>query len=155
MSEHRLDSKGRISIPAKLREKLGDVVFVTKGIEEYLALYSKEEWEKQQEKFDGTSYISLSSQARDIVRLLMDKEEINIDGAGRILLPAELREHAHLSQDVKFIKLHNNIEIWDKQIWKDRENSTRETLFKMRKERESSTLENLHALEKELKELGI
>jgi len=150
-----LDSKGRIVLPAKLREKLGDVVFVTKGIEEYLALYSKEEWEKQQEKFNGVSYISLSSQARNVLRILMDKEEINIDGAGRILLPAELREYAHLSQDVKFIKLHNNIEIWDKQLWKDRESSTRETLSRMRKERESSTLENMYALEKELKDLGI
>ena len=150
-----MDSKGRIVLPAKLREKLGDVVFVTKGIEEYLALYSKEEWEKQQEKFNGVSYISLSSQARNVLRILMDKEEINIDGAGRILLPAELREYAHLSQDVKFIKLHNNIEIWDKQLWKDRESSTRETLSRMRKERESSTLENMYALEKELKDLGI
>ena len=155
MSEHRLDSKGRIVLPAKLREKLGDVVFVTKGMEEYLALYSKEAWNNWQEKIKGVSYFSLSSQARNTLRIMMDEEEINIDGAGRILLPAELRQYARLGQDVKFIKLPNHIEIWDKQLWKDRENATMESLSKLRKERESSTLANPAELEKELKELGI
>jgi len=146
-----LDSKGRIVLPAKLREKLGDVVFVTKGIEEYLALYSKEAWSNWQEKIKGTSYFSLSSQTRNALRIMMDEEEINIDGAGRVLLPTELRQHAHLTQDVKFIKLPTHIEIWDTQIWKERESSTMENLSRLWKERESSTLE----LEKELKELGI
>ena len=155
MSEHRLDPKGRIVLPAKLREKLGDVVFVTKGIEEYLALYSKEAWNTLQEKIKGISYFSLSSQARNALRIMMDEEEINVDGAGRILLPAELRQYARLGQDVKFIKLPHHIEIWDKQLWKNRENSTMEIMSKLRKERESSTLENLSDFEKELKELGI
>ena len=155
MSEHRLDSKGRIVLPVKLREKLSDVVFVTKGIEEYLALYSKETWDDLQEKVKGVSYISLSSQARNALRIMMDAEDINIDGAGRILLSAEFREYAHLNQDVKFIKLPGHIEIWDKQLWKERESSTLENLSKLRKERESSTLENLTELERELKELGI
>ena len=155
MSEHRVDPKGRIVLPAKLREKLGDVVFVTKGMEEYLALYSKEAWNNWQEKIKGISYFSLSSQARNALRIMMDEEEINIDGAGRILLPAELRQYARLGQEVKFIKLPSHIEIWDKQLWKDRESSTMESLSKLRKERESSTLENLSELEKELKELGI
>ena len=155
MSEHRLDSKGRIVLPVKLREKLGDVVFVTKGTEEYLALYSKEDWNALREKVKGISYFSLSSQARNALRIMMDEEEINIDRAGRILLPAELRQYARLEQDVKFIKLPTHIEIWDKQLWKDRESSTMESLSKLSKERESSTLENLAKLEKELKELGI
>jgi MraZ protein len=142
-------------LPVKLREKLGDVVFVTKGIEEYLALYSKDAWNDLQEKIKGVSYFSLSSQARNALRIMMDAEDINIDGAGRILLSGELREYAHLSQDVKFIKLPGHVEIWDKQLWKERENSTLENLSKLRKERESSTLENLSELEKELKELGI
>ena len=134
MSEHRLDSKGRIVLPAKLREKLGDVVFVTKGIEEYLALYSKEAWNDLQEKIKGISYYSLSPSARNALRIMMDEECINIDGAGRILLPAELREYARLSQDVKFIKLPSHIEIWDKQIWKNRENPTLENLPDLAKE---------------------
>ena len=134
VSEHRLDSKGRIVLPAKLREKLGDVVFVTKGIEEYLALYSKEAWNDLQEKIKGISYFSLSSQARNALRIMMDAEDINIDGAGRILLPAELRVYANLTQDVKFIKLPSHIEIWDKQIWKDRESPTLENLSELAKE---------------------
>ena len=134
MSEHRLDSKGRIVLPAKLREKLGNVVFVTKGIEGYLALYSKEAWNALQEKIKEVSYYSLSPSARNALRIMMDEEEINVDGAGRILLPAELREYAQLSQDVKFIKLPHHIEIWDKQLWRDRENSTMENLAELAKE---------------------
>jgi len=134
VSEHRLDSKGRIVLPAKLREKLGNVVFVTKGIEGYLALYSKEAWNALQEKIKEVSYYSLSPSARNALRIMMDEEEINVDGAGRILLPAELREYAQLSQDVKFIKLPHHIEIWDKQLWRDRENSTMENLAELAKE---------------------
>ena len=134
MSEHRLDPKGRIVLPAKLRDKLGDIVFVTKGIEEYLALYSKEAWNDLQEKIKGISYFSLSPHARNALRIMMDEESINIDGAGRILLPTKLREYAHLSQDVKFIKLPSHIEIWDTQLWKDRETSTLENLSELAKE---------------------
>ena len=135
MNEHRLDPKGRIVLPAKLREKLGDVVFITKGIEEYLAIYSKEAWNDLQEKIKGISYVSLSPQARNVLRIMMDAEEISIDGkTGRILLPAELREYAHLSQDVKFIKLPSHIEMWDKQVWKNRESRALENLSEPAKE---------------------
>ena len=134
MSEHRLDSKGRIVLPAKLREKLGDIVVVTKGIEKYLALYSKEAWNDLEEKIKGISYFSLSPQARNALRVMMDSEDINIDGVGRILLPAGFRKYAELSQDVKFIKLPSHIEIWDGQIWKNRENPTLENLSELAKE---------------------
>ena len=155
VSEHKLDSKGRIVLPAKLREKLGEVVYVTKGIEEYLALYSKDAWNALQEKIKGISYFSLSSQTRNALRIMMDEEEITVDSAGRILLPAELRQYARFGQDVKFIKLPTHIEIWDKQTWKDRENATLENLAKLRKEKESFTSENLSELGEELKNLGI
>jgi len=56
---------------------------------------------------------------------------------------------------VKFIKLPTHIEIWDKQLWKDRENATLENLAKLRKEKESFTSENLSELGEELKNLGI
>ena len=132
--EHRLDSKFRLALPAKIREKLGDVVFVTKGIEKYLALYSREAWNDLEEKIRGISYFSLSSQARNALRIMMDSEDINVDGAGRILLPAELREYARLGQDVKFIRLPSHIEIWDKQLWRNRENPTLENLSELAKE---------------------
>ena len=123
MCEHKLDSKGRVVLPYKIREKLGEVVYIAKGKEGNLDLYSEEAWSELQEEIKRISNSSMSSQTRNALSIKMNAEKISIDGGGRIFLPAKLRKYARLSQNVKFINLLSHIEIWDKQLWEGRERS--------------------------------
>ena len=97
---HTVDPKGRLIIPAKFREQLGDEFVVTKGLDGCLFVYTKEEWHNIEEKFRGISMTALE-----------------LDKQGRILLPPVLREYADLQKDVVLVGVLSRVEIWDKGRW--------------------------------------
>jgi MraZ protein len=115
---HTVDSKGRIIIPAKFRETLGDKFIITKGLDNCLFLYPYDEWRVFQEKLKK---IPVSQpKARAFVRFFFSgAAECEFDKQGRILLPANLREYAALTKDVVVVGVMNRIEIWDHAQWKD------------------------------------
>ena len=115
--EHRLDPKARLVLPAKIREKLGDVVFVTVGLEECISLYSEMEWEIFSGKIRNLSFYSNPKHRNFARTFLHNAHEIPIDGTGRVLLPPLLREYAKLSQEVVVCGVNDHAEIWDKKIW--------------------------------------
>ena len=118
--EHRLDSKARLVLPAKIREKLGDVVFVTLGLDECVSLYSKTEWENFSEKVKNLSFYSNQAH-RDFARTLINNaHEMSIDSIGRVLMPPLLREYAKLGQEVVVCGVNDHAEVWDKKIWEAR-----------------------------------
>ena len=90
---HTVDAKGRLIIPAKFREKLGETFVVTKGLDGCLYVYSDEEWEKIEDKF---SELPLTDEdARQFTRFFFSgAADCEVDKQGRVLLPAVLREHA-------------------------------------------------------------
>ena len=86
--------KGRLFIPASLREELGDTIYVTISIERALAAYSEETWREKEEKFNALP----SAQARRIRPLFVNAAKCTLDAQGRILLPQKLRGYAGLKK---------------------------------------------------------
>lgn len=113
---HTIDNKGRIILPAKFREELGDEFIVTKGLDNCLFVYGKQEWAILEEKLKRLPMAK--PEARAFVRFFFaGAAELGCDKQGRVLLPNNLREYASLDKDVVVIGVSNRIEIWDSEAW--------------------------------------
>lgn len=111
---HTIDAKGRLIIPSKFRELLGDHFVVTKGFDGCLFGYDHEEWKLLGEKLRALPINH--KEARQMERFfLAGAAEAEVDKQGRILIPGVLREFAGLGKDVVLIGVGNRIEIWDKE----------------------------------------
>ncbi|MDR1622195.1 MAG: division/cell wall cluster transcriptional repressor MraZ [Synergistaceae bacterium] len=131
--EHRLDTKARLVLPAKIREKLSDVVVAAVGLENCVSLYSQTEWENFSEKIRNMPLYS-NDENRDFVRIMLGSaHEIFIDGMGRVLLPQVLREYAQLTQGVVVNGVRDHVEIWDKELWAAKWKAGLENLPKLAK----------------------
>ncbi len=116
--EHSLDPKGRVIIPAKMREQLGGVFYITKGIEHNLLVFSEEGWREFYAKLNTLPVTNRN--ARGFKRLFLSGAvECETNAQGRVLIPATLREYANIEKDVTIIGNGNNVEIWDTNTWKD------------------------------------
>ena len=113
---HSLDTKGRLIMPAKLRQDIGDKFILTKGLDGCLFAFSQEEWLNFEEKLKS---LPLSDKnARNFVRFFLSgATECEIDKQGRFLIPTNLRETASLQKEVVIIGVGTRIEIWDKEKW--------------------------------------
>lgn len=113
---HSIDPKGRIIVPAKFRESLGDEFVVTQGLDGCLFVYPEEEWNEFEEKLKT---LPMSNKdARKFVRFfLAGAAQVELDKQGRILLPAPLRNFAGLEKDCAFVGVGSRVEIWDKNRW--------------------------------------
>ncbi len=115
---HTVDPKGRLIVPAKFREQLGDEFVVTKGLDGCLFVYPSKEWHDVEEKFRNIS--STGKDARKFARFFFaGAAEVELDKQGRILLPPVLREYAGLQKDVVLAGVLNHVEIWDKERWQE------------------------------------
>ncbi|MAG43934.1 MAG: transcriptional regulator MraZ [Oceanospirillaceae bacterium] len=116
-----LDAKGRLAIPAKFRERLavlcgGHMVVTIDTEERSLLIYPVNEWEEIEAKI--TSLPTFDPRARRIQRLLVGHAtDVEIDGSGRILLPAALREYAGLEKETVLIGQGKKLELWSKASW--------------------------------------
>lgn len=111
--EHSIDTKGRIIIPAKFRENLGESFVVTRGLDGCLFLYPDAEWQRFVEKLQS---LPSNQNTRRMQRQFLSKAmEVALDKQGRILIPSLLREIADLEKEVVFVGMMNRIEVWDKQ----------------------------------------
>ena len=115
---HTIDAKGRLIIPSKFREILGDVFVVTKGLEGCLFVYDNEEWKRFEEKLRALPITN--KEARQFVRFfLAGAAEVEVDKQGRILLPNVLREFAQINKDVALLGVGSRIEIWGRERFED------------------------------------
>lgn len=114
--EHSIDPKGRLAMPAKLREGLGEHFIITKGLDGCLFVYDMDQWHLLEEKL---SKLPMSRKdARSITRFLFGGAcEGECDKQGRVMVPANLRAHAGLEKDVIVIGVGSRAEIWDAQRW--------------------------------------
>ncbi len=113
---HTVDTKGRLIIPSKFRELLGDEFVVTKGMDGCLFVYANDDWKVFEEKL--TSLPITNKDARKFARFfLAGAAPVEVDKQGRILLPAHLREFAELDKDVVLVGVGSRIEIWNKDKW--------------------------------------
>ena len=115
---HTIDSKGRLIVPAKFREQLGEEFVVTKGFDGCLYAYSMTEWEKIEARF--TEMPLTTKDARKLTRFFFSgAASCEVDRQGRILIPAVLRNFAGLQKDVVLAGVLNRIEIWSAEAWNE------------------------------------
>ena len=114
--EHSLDAKGRLIMPAKLRQDIGERFIVTKGLDGCLFAFSQKEWENFEQKLKA---LPLSDKnARNFVRFFLSgATECEIDKQGRFLIPGNLRASANLEKEAVIIGVGTRLEIWDKETW--------------------------------------
>ena len=108
--EHAIDAKGRLFIPAKLREELGVSFYLAMGVDACLAIYPQATWDRFTEKF-----ASLPMSQSKAMRPLFAKCEL--DSQGRIVVPQKLRQYAALDKDVVIIGVNDRAEIWSAESW--------------------------------------
>lgn len=113
---HTVDTKGRLIVPAKFREMLGDTFVVTKGLDGCLFVYPNDEWTNIENKFRE---IPLTTKdARKFSRFFFaGAADCEVDKQGRILIPSVLRDFAGLKKEVVLVGVLNRIEIWSKERW--------------------------------------
>ncbi|MGI6031042.1 MAG: division/cell wall cluster transcriptional repressor MraZ [Eubacteriales bacterium] len=111
---HNVDSKGRMIMPSRFREILGETFIVTKGLDNCLYVYSMEEWKGLEDRIRTLPL----SKARDLQRFFFAGAAVaEPDKQGRIILPANLRKYAGLDKDVVVTGASTHVEIWDKSRW--------------------------------------
>ncbi len=113
---HSLDPKGRVIIPSKFREALGEEFIITKGLDNCLFVFPKEEWKVLEAKLKDLP-LTLKD-ARAFVRFFFSgATEASLDKQGRVLIPQNLRDHCRLDKDAVIIGVPNRIEIWSSDLW--------------------------------------
>lgn len=116
--QHILDPKGRVIMPSKFREDLGERFVVTKGLDNCLFVYPQNEWQELERKLRTLPLTS--KDARAFTRFFFSgATECELDKQGRILIPANLREYAGLEKDLAIIGVSSRVEIWSKEKWDD------------------------------------
>lgn len=116
--QHNIDAKGRMIMPAKFRDELGEKFVVTKGLDKCLFVFAATEWEKLDKQL---SELSLSKGRKTQRFFYGGMTDCEIDKQGRVLVPANLREYAGLEKDVVVVGLARRAEIWSKTEW-DKQN---------------------------------
>ena len=110
--DHTIDAKGRIIIPAKFREQMGDDFVITKGLDHQLFVYAPDEWNLFEAKLRALPI--RDPQARKLSRFfLVGASDVTVDKQGRITLPMQLREFAGITRDVLLAGVGNHLEIWN------------------------------------------
>lgn len=115
---HTIDTKGRLIIPSKFREALGEEFVVTKGLDGCLFVYDNNEWNAFEEKLKSLPLTN--KDARQFVRFFLAGATMaEVDKQGRILIPSVLREFAGLEKEVVLIGVASRVEIWSKDRWEN------------------------------------
>jgi len=109
--EHNFDAKGRLIIPSRLREKLGDACYVTLSYDPCLSIYSETEWEAFRAKVDSRP----QAESRQMRVVFANTARCEFDAQGRILIPQKLRSFVGLTKNVTIIGFSNHAEIWDRE----------------------------------------
>ena len=113
---HTIDTKGRLIIPSKFREVLGEEFVVTKGLDGCLFVFDNNEWSAFENKLKTLPITN--KDARKFVRFfLAGAASVEVDKQGRILVPGVLREFSELLKDVVLIGVGSRVEIWSKERW--------------------------------------
>ena len=128
--EYKIDEKGRIPLPPRFRAHLKDGVVLTRGTEKCITAYPLSEWKKLAESLTGGTLSR--SKLRQLKRALFATASyLNMDGHGRISLPAPLREHAEIMDEVIVIGANNYIELWNCIHWEEEKTVAQEQAWQI------------------------
>ncbi|HLS91409.1 MAG TPA: division/cell wall cluster transcriptional repressor MraZ [Limnochordia bacterium] len=113
---HTLDEKGRIIVPAKFRDNLGERCVITRGLDQCLFLYPESEWKNVEEKLKRLPLTQRD--ARAFTRFFFSgATDVELDRQGRIVIPSGLRQYAKLEKEVVVIGVSTRVELWAKEVW--------------------------------------
>jgi MraZ protein len=112
----KVGAKGRVALPKKFREVLGDKLIITLGYENSLIIVSEKGWKALLEGTEGRPFIE--SDTRETQRFLLGgATDVELDVKGRFIVPGYLRSFAKIKRDVVFLGLSRYVELWDKEEW--------------------------------------
>ena len=124
---HTIDEKGRIIIPSKFREDLGEKFIITRGIENCLFVYSLSSWEKITNKLEALPFTK--KDARQFVRFFLSgATTAEFDKQGRVNVTSPLVSYANLQKDCVVIGTGDRLEIWSKEDWDSFFNSNKDSM---------------------------
>jgi MraZ protein len=113
--DHTIDAKGRMAVPAKFRTQIDRGAVISKGMGTCLSIYTVQRWEeKSAELASGKTTDELRDFER---RIYPSASEIELDGQGRMIIPAKLRAYAGLGNEVTVAGVRDHFEIWDRTAW--------------------------------------
>jgi MraZ protein len=116
--DHTIDDKNRLTLPAKFRQAFADGVFVTRGLDGCLFAYRREDWDRLVES-RLAPLDPLSPETRRLQRFFYaGASESELDKQGRVMIPAQLIEHAKLGREVVVAGVNDRLEIWDRAAWR-------------------------------------
>lgn len=116
--EYSLDSKGRVCLPSKMRCDETKILYMVRGFDGCISLYTEEEFDNFVTKLEARVFES-KADARKIIRnFLATVEKIETDNSGRILIPKKYLEKLNITSKVAIIGVNDHIEIWDSETWK-------------------------------------
>ncbi len=114
--EHTLDEKKRVSLPKAFRQGLGKKVIMTRGLDNCLFIYSPVAWEKVAERLQSLSFTQADT--RGFNRFILSGAAlVEVDAAGRILIPEHQKGFAGLQKNVVFTGVSDRVEVWDSEVW--------------------------------------
>ena len=115
---HTLDGKGRLILPSRFRELLGNGFVITRGLEKCLFVYTNEQWATVQERLQNLAFTNATNRA--FIRFFLSGAiDCQLDRQGRVLLPQNLRDYAKLDRDAAIIGVLDRLEIWDRTSWEE------------------------------------
>ncbi|MEN0643944.1 division/cell wall cluster transcriptional repressor MraZ [Alkalicoccobacillus gibsonii] len=124
---HNVDEKGRMIIPAKFREELGQSFVVTRGLDKCLFVYPYEEWNKLEEQLKTLPFTK--KDARAFTRFFFSgASECELDKQGRVNLAAPLRQYAQIEKECVVIGVSNRVEVWSQSMWEHYVGESEESL---------------------------
>ena len=119
--QHNLDAKGRVFVPARLRDGLGDCFVLTKGLDGCLFAFPTLGWRALEQKLKSLSFTN--SDSRKFLRFFFaGAVDCEIDKQGRILIPQKLREHAKINKEAVIIGVSSRVEVWSAEVWEEYKN---------------------------------
>ena len=122
---HTIDDKKRLAIPSKFRTEAGEVVVITRGLDNCLFVFPQKEWQQLAEKI-GSMPLG-QRDARGFSRLMLaGAMEVSLDKLGRVVIPEYLKDYAKLQKQIVVAGVFNRIEIWDSSAWEDYKKNSEE-----------------------------
>lgn len=113
---HNLDDKNRLSLPAKFRQEMGKKVVLTPGLDQCLFVFTPKEWNKMSDRLAESSMLQADN--RSFNRYMFGGAvEVDVDSAGRILIPDFLKNRVNLEGKISVIGVQNRVELWNEQAW--------------------------------------
>ena len=113
---HAIDEKNRVSLPARFKSELGKKIVLAPGLDGAIFVFGVSEWEKISARLAENSMLAADN--RSFNRFMFGgAQEVEVDSAGRILIPDFLKERAKLSGKVAIIGVQNRAEIWNERAW--------------------------------------